>query len=356
MVVATPSPTVRAARPMIRVATRDCAALAQGLTSLSISEAVNNIARCEASFGNWGTTGGGVGFLYFNRSLLDFGKPFAVKLDNDVLFDGRVTGLEAQYPSGRPPRLTVLVEDRLQDLRMTRRTRCFTNVSDADVMRRIAGEHSLTADIDLPGPRYKVLAQVNQSDLAFLVDRARASGAELWAEGKTLHAKPRSRRGHSPLVLTYQRGLREFTVLADLANQRSKVTVGGWDVSAKSPLKGEADDAVVQGELNGGQSGPSILKTAFGNRSECVAHAVPLASDEARGIAETTMRDMARRFVVGRGIAETDARLRVGRTVELKGLGPLFEGTYFIVASSVLFDATNGLRTEFVVERPGLGR
>lgn len=350
-----PAPPIRAARPAVSIGGRDRPAFAQGLTSLLIADEVNGIARCEATVGNWGTAGTGVGFLYFDRQVVDFGKPFVVRLGDDALFQGRITGLEAQYPAGRPPRLTVLAEDRLQDLRMTRRTRSFTDVTDADMVRRIAGEHGLTADADLPGPKYKALAQVNQSDLAFLFDRARASGGEVWVEDTKLVAKPRARRGGSPLVLTYKQGLREFAVLADLAGQRTSVAVGGWDVALKAGLKGEADDAVVRAELNGGRSGPAVLKAALGERKEVVAHAVPQASDEAKAVAEAVMRGLARRFVVGRGTAETDARLRVGGAVDLKGLGPPFEGVYSVSAVRHLFDGTGGLRTEFTAERPGLG-
>ena len=40
----------------------------------------------------------------------------------------------------------------------------------------------------------------------------------------------------------------------------------------------------------------------------------------------------------------------------LGGLGPLFTGKYDVVEVSHRFDAAQGLRTEFVVERPWLGR
>ena len=47
--------------------------------------------------------------------------------------------------------------------------------------------------------------------------------------------------------------------------------------------------------------------------------------------------------------------LHVGKRVTLGGLGPLFSGKYGVVEVSHRFDA-HGLRTEFVVERPWLGR
>jgi hypothetical protein len=346
---------IRAARPAISVAGQDDPVLAQRLMNLLAAESVAGLSRCEVVFSNWGAVGNGAGFLYFDRKVLDFGKGFAIRLGQDTLFEGRIMGLEAQFPEGRPPLLNVLAEDRFQDLRMTRRTRTYKDVSDADVFNQVAAEHGLTANVSVNGPHYKVLAQVNQSDLAFLRERARSVDAEVWVAGTTLNAQPRTNRTGGPLKLTYQQGLREFTALADLAGQRSAVSVNGWDVAGKTALTHEATDSVISGELNGFRSGASVLTAALGARKESLAHTVPLSSDEARAEAESVFKMAARRFVVGRGVAETDARIRVGNTLDLQGLGPLFSGKYYLSEVRHLFDTTHGLRSEFTAERPGIG-
>ncbi len=158
------------------------------------------------------------------------------------------------------------------------------------------------------------------------------------------------------MTLTYGNELREFRVLADLAEQATSVEVTGWDVSGKQALNEEANDSVVSGELNGGDSGPSILKSAFGERKDALANAVPQTSDEAHARAEALLKRRARRFLVGHGIAETKPELRVGATVTLAGLGPLFEGDFYVAATEVVFDGAHGLRTELELERPGLGK
>ena len=354
------APGVQAARPTIRVGDADQPALVQGLLSLLVAEQVNGLYRCEARFGNWGSPpaggGGTAGFLYFDRQLLDFGKPFSVKLGDDVIFDGRIMGLEADFPEGRAPEITVLAEDRLQDLRMTRRTRTFENASAADAIRQIASDHGLTAEVDLPGPTHKVLAQVNQTDLAFVRDRARAVGAEVWITGSALKVKPRASRAGAPVRLTHGKELREFSVLSDLARQHTSLVVSGWDTSAKDAITHEATDQVVQGELGGDTSGAALLREAIGERKASVTHTAPATSREAQDRAEAAFRAQARRFLTGRGIAEPNAQLRVGAQVELKGLGPLFDGSYYLADVAHLFDGAHGMRTEFSAERPGIGR
>jgi len=346
---------VRAARPTMVLAGQATTSLTDGLLSLTIAENTHGLYRCEAQFGNWGAKDNATGFLYFDRQTLDFGKAFAVRVGQDTLFDGRITGLEAIYPEGQPPRLTVLAEDRFQDLRMTRRTRTFTDVSDADVIRQVAGDYGLQPQVDLSGPTYKVLAQVNQSDLAFLRERARAVDAELWMHGRELHAMARARRNGGTLKLAYGKTLRQFSVLADLAGQRTSVAVSGWSVATKSAVHEEASDSAISGELRGDTSGVSLLGSALGTRKEALVHTVPFDGQAARAEAEAYFRGLARRFVVGHGLADTDSQLRVGNSVELQELGPMFSGTYYLAEVTHLFDGARGIRTEFVGERPGIG-
>ncbi len=347
---------LQSSRPSFEVDGRANDRLGEGLLRLQVAETLDGLYRCEATFGNWGTNSGRPGFLYFDRQTLDFGKAFKVKLDDATLFDGRVMALEAEFPADRPPEITVLAEDRLQDLRMTRRTRTFSNQSDADVFQQIAGDHGLSPDIDLSGPTHKVLAQVNQSDLSFLRDRARALGAELKVDGSTFRVATRSTGGSNPIELNHGRELRTFTVLADLAHQRTALSATGWDVSAKSEIRHETGDSALGGELEDGESGASLLQSALGERKDSVAHGVPATGDEARCIAESAFRLGARRFLRGRGVAEPAAGLSVGSTVDLIGLGPLFSGKYYVFELRHRFDGKLGLRTEFSCERPWIGR
>jgi phage protein D len=348
--------SIRPARPKIRLGGQPNTSLTEGLVRLRLHEDQDGLYNCAATFGNWGPAGRSVGFLYFGRDTLEFGKELGVTLGDATLFSGRISAIEATFPDGRSPEVTVLAEDRSQDLRMTRRTRSFANLSDAQVMQQIASDHGLTPDVDVTGPNHKVLAQLNQSDLAFLRSRARAVDAEVWVEDRTLRVKAHARRNGGRVRLGYGNELLEFTVAADLADQRSSVTVTGWDVSGKQALSERADDAALSGELGSGDSGASVLRGAIAERKEVVSHSVPLGSAEARARAEAMFRARARRFVRGHGIAQTDAKLRVGATVQLDGLGPLFSGDYYLAEAKHRFDSEQGMRTDLTVERPALGR
>jgi len=349
-----------AAQPGLRVSGNAEPALEENLLSLLVEETTAGLYRCEATFQNWGPVGGEVDYLYLDRQLLDFGSPFEVVAGSDEaehrIFHGRITGLEAVFPGERAPEVTVLAEDRFQDLRMTRRTRTFEESSAADVIRQIADNHSLRAEIDIGDGTLPVVAQVNQSDLAFLRDLARSLAADLWVVEDTLYAQSRNHRQTSSVTLTYGQGLMNFRVLADIARQRTSVTVNGWDVAVKDGVNHEADEAVIRNELNGFEGGGSTLRSAFGERKERIVHMAPFTRQEAQSLSEAKYRQIAGKFVTGRGLAVGDGRIRVGTHVRFQGLGDLFGGSYYVTRVRHTFERSTGYRTAFEVERSGIGQ
>lgn len=345
---------VESARPTIEIEGQREDTLTSSLFCLDIVDSDDGLARCELLLGNWGGPEKS-GFQHFDRSRIEFGKAITIKLADDTLFEGRISAINARFPEGGPPQIGLCAEDRLQDLRMTRRTRCFADATLGDVVQRIANDHSLQSQVDLSGPQHKVLAQMNQSDLAFLRDLARGEDAQIWVEGTKLTVAARSRRNGGTVELAWAGTLREFQVNADLAHQRTSLIATGWDVAGKQVASHKADEAAVRAELNGADSGVATLGNAFGNRPDTLAHGLPCNAGEARSLAEASLRHLARRFVTGHGVAVTQANLRVGAKLSLSGLGPLFEGDYTMTFVHHRFDKS-GLRTEFRCDRPSLGR
>jgi uncharacterized protein len=353
-------PLLYSARPVISVAGRDVPALSAAALSVGVRETASGLSSLECTFGNWGSGNGEVDYLYFDRTLLDFGAEIAIKLGaGDALgqvFRGRITALEGRFPQQRAPEILILAEDRLQDLRMTRRTRTFEQSSVTDLVNRIAADHGLDKTVDVETVTLPTVAQLNQSDLAFLRYLARIVDADVWFDGDKLQFKARPRQTATPVTLVYGQTLHEVSVSADLAHQRTAVVVSGWDVAAKEALNERAEDDRIQGELDGGVSGASVLSEKFGERVDQLAHESPLTTREAQARAVARFRGLARRFVTARGVGEGDARIRIGTRVRLNGLGPLFTGNYAVTETHHMFDYRTGYRTAFCGERAGLGR
>lgn len=343
------------ARPVIAIGGRTSEALSSALLEFAASDDGRNPAQCVARFANWGAVDGTPGYLFFDQKELEFGVGCRAVLGRTPIFDGRIVSIDARFESGAAPTVGIRAEDRLMMLRATRRTRTFTGLTDADVVRRIAADHGLTARVTITGPANPTVAQLEQTDFDFLCDRVERHDAEMWVEGAVLHVRPHADRSRVTMALRQGVELRTFTVAADVAEQRTELRLSGWDEVTGVGLTGRADDRAVAGELDGRRSGAAVVSKHFGARPDAVVDLSLRSMAEAQAVAMARVKARARRFVIGQGVCESDPRLRVGVVVDLQGLGPFFSGRYRVVAVRHVFDQVQGLRTAFVVEAPGLG-
>jgi phage protein D len=346
--------------PVLTIAGTADAEAAGNLVGLTVEETTSGMCWCEARLTNYGYRNGVADYLYLGRDVIDFGTRLAVAFgprdDSRQVFAGKVSALQADYPAAEHAQLLVFAEDGLQDLRLTRRTRTFEDSSTADIAGQVAGDHGLTPSVDLDGPTRRVTTQVNQSDLAFLRSLARRDDAEVWLDDRTLHLSRRPDRDAGTVELTYGGDLLSFSVRADLADQCTEVGVAGWDVGAKDAILETADSGALGSELAGGDtSGSDTLRKAFAARTERIVRGTPLTSDDARALARAAYLERARRFVCGTGLTGGTPALKVGTRVTLSGLGAPFNGAYYVSRTRHMFDLVLGYRTEFDVERAGMG-
>ncbi len=342
----------RPSRPTIRIDGESQPRLEAAMLSYRLHASIESMASAEIEFGNWG--GEDAGFQFFSRDILDFGKEIVVSLQNEILFQGRISAINGRFPSAGPPTIVVLAEDRLQDLRMTRRSRSFEQVSLADVADAIARDHGLTAQVEVETAVAPVLTQVNQTDFAFLFDLARRFNAKVHISEQTLYVT--EDRGTPPVDLRWSGTLREFDVTADLARQYNAIIASGWDVASKEAISHEADSSEMSAEIGSDTGGAALLEEFFEPRIETLAHLKPSTVTEAREFANGAYRRMARDFVMGEGECETDPLIHVGAMLELSGLGDLFNGLYRALEVTHCFDPQLGALSEFRCHRAGIGR
>lgn len=294
--------------------------------------------------------------LYLDGSLVDFGKRIKVSIGPDsdarTIFNGSISAIEADFQEAQEPEVAIFAEDKLMKLRMTRRMKTYENITDADIASAIASEHSLTPDVDADGPTYDVAQQWNMSDLAFLRERARKIQADVWVEDETLCFKTRNKRNATELTLVQGNELLQVRARADLAHQRTKIKVSGYDASRREMIEEEADEDAVRAEISEGLTGPEILKRAFGERVSYRVRQAPLKSGEATEWARSEMLRRARAFVTVTGMTRGSADMIVGSKLTLERVGRPFEGGgYYVTRVCHTYDLQNGFRTHFEAER-----
>jgi uncharacterized protein len=294
---------------------------------------------------------------YLDGQVLDFGKRLEVSVgppgNERIVFAGLVSALEVSFMEGDVPHVTVRAEDELMKLRLTQRSATYRKMSDGDVARAVAGRHGLTPEIAAGGPTYDIIQQVNQSDLAFLRERARLVAAELWSLDGTLHFATRDQRAGIAVTLTRGNELQSVTIRADLAHQCSSVHVSGYDARQRAAIDAKAPASTIQAEIAGGRTGPQTLSHAFGDLDGRRVCDVPFGKVEARAFAEAEMLRRARRFVTVSGTTTGTPQLVVGSRVTLARCGKPFDGNgYYVTRIHHMFDLARGLRTSFEAERP----
>lgn len=267
------------------------------------------------------------------------------------LFHGRVLGLGRRRDQGGAPRIEVEAADALQSLAMTRRSRVFPEGTAADVVREVAADHRLAAEVarssDLPG----LIAQADETDLALLRRLARQTDGDFWVEGSTLYFGPFGHWDGETVTLSADTDLLDYRIRADLSGQRAEVEVRGWDPAMKDTIaerSGPANAGVTPGPPG---SGPQLLAESWSwgpPPSERSVHLGPSSPQEARSWAAAWSRSQGRGFVEFHGaVGPGSPWIRPRLPLELRDVGSPFQGRYQVVACRYLMNPREGFRTEF---------
>ena len=256
-----------AARPEVRVDGKTIDDLTNGLEVMRIHEGRETPATLELEVGNWGTpaAGGTPDFRFLDRRQLDFGKRIEVAFGSTHdLPRAASPGLEVVFPRSGVPGLVVLAEDELQVLRLARRTRTFENVKRRG--RRAHGGERPQPHADrstCPARRTRCVAQLDQSDLAFLRDRVRAVGGELWVRDGELHAAQRTVARPAAAARPSCASTRRSASCAcapTSPTRRPRSSSAAGTSPAAAAIAERAGDAVLGAESQGGDTGATILR------------------------------------------------------------------------------------------------
>jgi phage protein D len=328
------------------------------LLGLRMSESEGGMSSLELRLSNFGSFGEGVGNQVFeDGSILKLGTALTVYAgvvtSPTEIFRGKITALEAVFPTSGPPELIVLSEDALQGARMKRRTKTWSATSLSAILTDIAGGIGLTPVFSGIDATIGDELQLNESDLYFMRRLLARYDADLQVVGTELHATPRSQAQRNAITLDMNSQLHEVRVTADLAHQVSQVTATGWDYT-----QGQTISATSQTTSLGpgsGQTGGSWMSQALSSRSEQLGQYATLTQADAQALVDAEFAQRSRRFVVARGVAEGNPALRVGSYLTLTGLGPRFSNTYYTTATVHRYDTEKGYATEFTAECAYLG-
>jgi phage protein D len=266
------------------------------------------------------------------------------------LFAGEVTALEPDFPNDGSPVLKVHGYDRLQRFRRGRNTRTFTNMTDSQVAEQIARGLQLTAQTDDTQVVHEYLLQNNQTDIDFLLDRARRIRYEVVVQDRTLYFRKAANDKSQVISLTYGLTLKSFYPRLNTLNQVSEIVVQGWNPKTKEVVTAKAQKGDEITLMGGSTLGVTATQNAFFDTHTLVVSHALFSNGEALQIAKGKFNDMTLEYIKGEGVAVGDATIRSGTVIELKGLGARFSGLYYVTSTTHVV-AHTGYTTRFTAVR-----
>lgn len=264
------------------------------------------------------------------------------------LFSGEITGIESYFTENSQAPITIRAYDVSHRLHRGRYNRSFQNMTDSDIVEKIAKEVRIeTKAIASFGAPYDYVFQENQTNMEFLRSRAFRLGFELYVQDNKLYfAKPESR---GSLDLKWLKDLNSFRVRISSAEQVSSVEVRGWDYQEKRAIIATAEqEKVITQNQNGSGSDISTQFQLDSQPPKMIVVDRPVASDkEANNIAQAICNELGGEFICADARGEGNPLIRVGRVVKLTEMDK-YDGKYYITETRHLYHQ-RVYTTEFTV-------
>ena len=283
------------------------------------------------------------------------------------LFIGEITGVEASFPNGGMPTMTLVAHSYLHRLSRGSYGRGFGPLPDFIIASILSIENLLLPFIEpIIHDASAAMAAVNfifngtgrkqsgQTALELLTEIADTYDAEFHVEGDVLYLT-RFMKEYTPrLTLTWGESLLDFSpkisTVGDVVGVAMKFTLReipldflvsvSYDFDRESVaimvLPGVAAPAALTG-------GPifTIINKPIGSPADIANSALVIAHE---------LRTKLNNRMTGTGSCVGDPRIRAGAVIRLEGLGPDFSGDYRVSSATHTIDSS-GYRTSFEVRK-----
>ncbi len=286
-----------------------------------------------------------------DSGTFDIGKRVEITVQQEVLIKGEITAIEPEFTRSGYVQLAIRGYDKSHRLHRGQKTRVFANMTDSDIVQKIAREAGLQVSVDSTSVTHPHVWQNNQTDMAFIRERARRLGYVVYVEDETLYFKKDAPASGQPVELEWGGNLRSFRPRIAATHQSDKVIVQGWDPGEKKAVVGQATRSSGKRHQGGvKEEGGAKARQAFNKPATTVVVDYPGITDgEAKEIAQALYNQIQDRFVQAEGVCIGNPKVKAGRTVKITDVGEKLSGTYVVTSATHIFDPVRGYETHFVI-------
>jgi uncharacterized protein involved in type VI secretion and phage assembly len=289
--------------------------------------------------------------MWEHSDLFKIGKPIKIGFSSNVthapefqdqkkdwLIDGEITGIETHFTAGAQAPIIIRGYDYSHRLHRGRYNRSFQNMTDSDIVEKIAKENNIKGKgtIDPSGEPHEYVFQENQTNMEFLRERAARIGFELFVQSGEMHfRKPKQ---NQLLELTWLKELTSFQVRVSSAEQVKNVEVRGWDYKNKRSIIGTCakQNIITKTEHGQGHLTSSVFQGQPSSPKLIVVDQPISTVKEAERMAEALFNEVSDEYIHADGRAQGNPQLRPGRVVKLKNMNQ-YSGEYYITETRHIY-------------------
>lgn len=260
------------------------------------------------------------------------------KSEEEEILQGEITAIEVHFTEKTQAPIIVRGYDVSHRLHRGRFNRSFQNMTDSDIVKKIAKEVGIDlGQVDESGIPHDYLFQENRSNMEFLRERSTRLGFELFVQnGKLNFRKPKADR--QELKLKWLKDLSSFQVRMTSTEQVKEVEVRAWDYRQKRSIVSTAktEQLITKTENGKGSNTSNKFHNKPSNPKMIVVDQPVTSPKEADRIAQAVCDQLGGQFICADAKAEGNPQIRVGRVAELQEMGS-YSGKYYITETCHLY-------------------
>lgn len=280
------------------------------------------------------------------KDLLQIGKPIKIGFGSSTneskefsqqqegyVLEGEITAIETHFSETSQAPIIIRGYDVSHRLHRGRYNRSYQNMTDSDIVKKIADEVNLKIGVvDETGIPHDYVFQENQTNMEFLRERATRTGSELFIQdGKLYFRKPKADK--EELKLKWLSDLHSFRVRTTSAEQVKEVEVRAWDYSQKRAIVSTAKkEQVITDTKNGKGSDTSSKFNGQPTKPKMIVVDRPtFHPKEADKMAQALCDELGGEFIYADAKGEGNPKIRPGKVLNLdeKDMGQ-YGGKYYI--------------------------
>jgi Rhs element Vgr protein len=225
-------------------------------------------------------------------------------------------------------------------LTAARRSACYVQQTDSDVITALLGRASIPGDVEATSVTHAQQVQFRSTDWDYLLARAEANGKLVLTNDARVAVKAPRAGGAPACTLQFGATILELDAEIDARLQFRSVRAYTWDPAQQALSQLDATDPRLAGP---GNLSPDDLAAVAA--ADCELSHAALAEDEAQAWADAALLKAQLSKVSGRAKCEGIATVNPGDVVKLAGVGARCDGDVLVTGVRHDFELAEGWKT-----------